>query len=656
MKLKFVFLLLFTMQLNVAFSQELKNNVLFTINNKPFYTDEFVRVYNKNLDLVKDESQKDINVYFEMFLGYKLKVEKAYKLGLHEKTTYKDELKTYRTQLSKNYTTDSKVTDALVKEAYQRYLKEIRASHILIKLDENATPADTLKAFNQIKKIKDEITNGLPFGEAAANYSEDLSAKENKGDLGYFSAFTMVYPFESVAYSTPKGAVSKPFRTRFGYHLLYVPDVKDNRGEVTVSHIMVAEKNNDEEKSKNKSLIEDIYQKLLQGEKFEALARQFSDDKSSAENGGLIKQFGVGDLSSPEFENEAFELKKPNDISKPFKTQFGWHIIKLKEKHPVKTFEECKNEFGTKILRDDRSKLISNSITEKLKKKYPVSTDKKIYEALKKTVNDTYYKQTWQVTPEVFNSFEKKLLVINNDQVVNGTNFIQYLQQEQKQELQIKPIHKLVDFIYNKFIEVKLNEYYNANLENEFPDFKYIMNEYRDGLLLFDLMEKEIWERSKTDTVGQKKFYLNNIKNYQWKERFDVDIFSSTNESELKKALKLLKKGTDILKIKETINNNGKVNIIVQSGVYENESKALPKTIKPVLGLSTIAQEGDYFYFLNTKKILPIQPKEFSEAKGRVISDYQNYLEQNWVSDLKSEVNIQINKNILEQLKQQFKK
>ena len=655
MKNKFVFGLLLLLQFSNVFSQEVKKEVLFSIDDKPYYTDEFIRVYNKNLDLVKDDSQKDIDVYFDLFLGYKLKVDKAYKTGLQNSLKYQNELKSYRTQLSKNYTSDSKVTQALTQEAYDRSVKEVRASHILILVDENALPADTLKAYNEAIKIKGEIKNGLSFEDAAVKYSQDPSAKDNKGDLGYFSAFRMVYPFESAAFNTSKGEISKPTRTRFGYHLIKVIDQRNNKGEVSVAHIMVLEKKDENGADLSKKTIEDIYQKLQQGEKFESLAQQFSDDKSSATKGGVLQRFGTGQLSSNEFEEVAFSLKNSNDVSKPFKTQFGWHIVKLIERHPVKTFEESKIELENKIRRDDRSKLITSSLTDKLKKKYTVSTDKKTLTAVKKIVTSKYYDQAWEVSPEVLKANTKELLVINKDEKINAAAFLQYLQEQQKQNVQIKPISTLVDHFYDQFVDVKLNEYFDANLESEFPEFSYVMDEYRDGLLLFDLMEKEIWERSKSDTIGQKQFYLDNIANYKWKKRAATEIYSSTNKSDIEKALKYAKKGKDSDYIKGKLNEEGKVNVMVQSGLYEEDDKTLPKKIELNPGVSEIVKEGDYYFFLNTNKIIPSESKDFTEAKVRVINDYQQFLEATWVSELKKNVTIKVNNDVLQKVKKQLK-
>ncbi|MEZ4838744.1 peptidylprolyl isomerase [Flavobacterium sp.] len=638
-----------------AFAQSPKK-VLFTIDKSPYYTDEFVRVYNKNLDLVKDESQKDLDHYLELFVGYKLKINKANKLGLQNNTKYQNELKSYRTQLAKNYLTDSKVTLELLEEGYARSLKEIRASHLLLTLDENAKPEDTLAVYQQILELKKRADKGEDFGQLAQQYSQDPSAKENKGDLGYFSAFRMVYPFESAAYETPNGTVSKPVRTRFGYHLIKVTAIRDNRGDVTVAHIMLMHPadGNEEEAAKNRTTIQEIYSKIQQGEEFEALAKQFSQDKSSAAKGGLLNRFGSGQLSSEEFESVAFSLQEPNAISQPFETQFGWHIMKLIEKHPVKTFEEAKAEMESKISRDERSRKITASLNEKLRAKYPIQRNEALYGKIKKAVNDKYYTSGWEL-PSDTKAYDGEFISFGTAKI-SGTQFLNYLLSQQKGPNQPKPISRLVDFHYANFVDTQLNQYYNENLENEFPEFAAVMEEYRDGLLLFDLMEKEIWEKAKTDTVGLESFYEAKKMNYLWKKRYDLIIISSTKEAIAKKAHKLLKQGKTGDEIKKMLNTDGMVNVMVTSGVFEEDHDALPKTVPFKKGLSNVTQEGNYFYVVQVNDIKEAGPKLLEECKGRVINDYQQFLEENWVANLKQEFTVEINRAVFEEVKKQIKK
>ncbi len=654
MKLKYLFLGLIFGFAMVATAQKSSKEVLFTINDKPYYTDEFIRVYNKNLDLVKDESQKDLNQYLNLFIGYKLKVNKAYKLGLQNGTSYQNELKTYRTQLAKTYTSDSKVTKELVDEGYKRLLKEVNASHILIMVDENASPADTLAAFNKISDIRERIVKGEDFGTLAQELSQDPSAKDNKGNLGYFTSFRMVYAFENGAYATPVGTVSKPIRTRFGYHLIKVNDIRDNRGEISVAHIMIVKPKEGEDKSKAKATIEDIYKKIQQGEKFEELAKQFSEDKSSASKGGVLNRFSSGQLSSEEFENQAFSLTKENPISKPFETQFGWHIVKLIDKFPIKSYDDSKVELENKISKDDRSRLITNSLNEKLRKKYPFKKDNKLYNSLVKLVTNDFYDGKWAL-PSDAKQYSSTLFSIGTKKLT-GTNFLDYIYSQQKSGVTVKPIDKLVDKLFENFTNEQLNQYNNDNLENEFPEFSAVMDEYRDGLLLFDLMDKEIWQRSKNDTTGLKVFYETQKDKHVWKTRVDAEIYSSTNLDIMKKAFDMIKKNVAAKEIKEKFNTKDAINVMFYEGFYEEGAESLPKNTKMELGVSEITNKGDYYFITKVNKVLPPGIKTLEECKGKLVNDYQQYLEQNWVDELKKEFTIKINQDVFEKVKKQIKK
>lgn len=636
----------------VSFAQNSTKEVLFTINDKPYYTDEFSRIYKKNLDLVKDDSQKDLNLYLELFVGYKLKVNKAYKLGLQNNATYQNELKSYRSQLAKNYFNDTKVTQQLIEEGYNRLQKEIKASHILILVDENALPEDTLKAFKKIEEISKKALAGEKFDDLAVQYSEDPSAKDNKGDLGFFTAFKMVYPFENAAYTTPKGSVSKIIRTRFGYHILKINDIRINRGEITVAHIMILNPKPEETGKDAKTTINDIYKKIQQGEKFEDLAKQFSEDKSSSSKGGVLNRFGSGQLSSEEFENVAFSLDKSGDISKPFQSQFGWHIVKLIEKHPVKSLDETKSELETKIGKDDRSKKITEKLNEKLRKKYTYKRDNKQFAILSKLVTNDFYDSKW-VLPENSKTYTTPFLSINTKKI-EGKAFLDFVDKQQKSGLKIKPLSKLMDVLYEKFLDEQLTAYYDENLEGEFQEFANVMEEYRDGLLLFDLMEKEIWNRAKTDTLGLKTFYDAHKMQHMWKKRVDVTVASSTKQDMIKKAQALLKKGEEPEAIKSKLNLNNVINIMTNSGAFEEGSDALPKTMKYDVGVSEVFKEGEYYFVTNVEKVLPESVKTLEECKGKIVNDYQQYLEQRWVNDLKQEFTVKINKDVFDRLKKQL--
>lgn len=653
MSIKSFFLGLSFLVATAGLGQTNTKEVLFTINDKSYYTDEFSRVYKKNLDLVKDESQKDLNQYLELFIGYKLKVNKAYKLGLQNSAKYQSELKSYRSQLAKNYFNDTKITEALIEEAYQRLQKEVRASHILILVDENASPEDTLKAYKKIEDIAKRAQAGEDFASLAMQYSEDPSAKENKGDLGYFTAFRMVYGFENAAYNTAKGKVSAITRTRFGYHIVKVEDIRPNRGEVTVAHIMMLKaKPEDADQGKPEQTINEIYQKIQQGEKFEDLARQFSEDKSTSPKGGVLNKFGSGQLSSEAFEEVAFSLANPNDISKPFQSEFGWHIVKLIAKHPVRTQSEMKSELENKIGKDERSKKITASLNEKLRKQYTYKRDSKVYAQLSKWITADFYESKW-VQPEAAKDYAGVLLTINTKKI-DGKKFLEFVDKQQKSGLKVKPLSALTEVLYDKFLDEQLTAYYDENLETEFPEFAYVMEEYRDGLLLFDLMEKEIWERAKTDTVGLQTFYNSTKFNHMWKKRVEATILSSTKMETIKKALSLLKKNKDVQAIKDQLNVGNVVNVMANSGKFEEGNSALPKATKFEVGISDIFKEGEYYFVVKVDKVMPEEVKTLEECRGKVVNEYQQYLEQRWVDDLKQEFNVKVNQDVFERVKKQL--
>ena len=363
--LTFCFLLFFVIFTN---AQIKKDDVLFTVENTPVLASEFLRVYNKNLDLVKDESQKDVDGYLTLFINFKLKLIEARALGFDKKLQYIKELESYKKQLAKNYLTDHKVTDHLVKEAYERISYDVKASHVLVKIAEHER--DTTTAYATILKFRERLLNeGFENIQKEIHNGKTIFAE----DLGYFSGFKMVYDFENVAFNTPVGEVSQPFRTSFGYHVVKIFDKRKSRGEVTVGHIMISN-NQKDSIIKPEVRIQEIYKLIQQGENFESLAKQFSDDKSSAKNGGKLAAFKSGQLSSTEFEDIAFNLKEINNISKPFKTDYGWHIAKLLRKNPVPSFEDSKSELELKVQRDSRSKLINTALLDTLKKRYNIQS------------------------------------------------------------------------------------------------------------------------------------------------------------------------------------------------------------------------------------------------------------------------------------------
>ncbi len=649
MNFKYLFILIFSVFITNVNGQSANKDILFSIDDEPVYVSEFLRVYNKNLDLVQDESQKDVDEYLSLFTNYKLKLKEAKALELQEKPTYIRELDSYKKQLAKSFITDAKVTDALVEEAYERISNDVKASHILIKIPENANPNDTLTAYNSIlnlrnralkegfDKVRQEVHNGQTvYGE----------------DLGYFSGFRMVYPFENAAFNTKVGDISQPFRTRFGYHIVYVQDKRKSRGERTVAHIMVVEKPGDSLAEKPEDRIQDIYKKLKQGEDFEALAKQFSDDTNSAPNGGMLAPFSGGQINSNEFEGAAFGLNEIGEVSEPFKTQYGWHIVKLYGKKPIASFEDMKPELEQKVKRDERSKLIDEALYAKLKTKYNIPEKQPALTYFASILNADYFTSTWQL-PKDFTA--DKPLVKIGDKQLTYKDFGDYLVSVQRNTAAKTDFKTLASKHYNAFLNTNLVTYQEDNLENENEEYAHVVAEYRDGLLLFDLMETTIWNTAKTDSLEIQDYYNSHKNKYLTPKRVDAVVASSKDQKTLKKVAKLLKKEMALQQIKTLVNSNDKIDVIFTVDTMDANHQALPKGFDFKKGISKIYNHNNAFVLVQVKEVLPETQKTLEEAKGLVISDYQAYKEEKWLKELAEKYKIVINQEALKNVKSQIK-
>ena len=633
----------------LAQAQLEKDDVLFTVDGDPIMASEFVRVYNKNLDLVKDESQKDVDAYLELFINYQLKVKEARRLGLQDDAKYIREFNNYKKQLTKNYMSDNKVTDVLVREAYERTTNDVKASHILVRIDESVID-DTLAVYNKVLKLRERIINeGFEAVQKEVHDGKSVFAE----DLGYFGGFKMVYPFESAAFNTPVGEVSMPFRTRFGYHVVKVFEKRQSLGEVTVAHIMVSLKQNDSTINPE-TRIKQIYKKLEQGEKFESLAKQFSDDKNSSKKGGVLSPFTGGQLRSKEFENVAFSLENKGDMSKPFKTDYGWHITKLIKKKGIQPFEEVKNELQNRVKRDSRSELINSALVKNLVAKYDVKTYRKEGLAYIETIlTDGFFKQSWKTPVDI----KQEPLITIRDTKITYKDFADQLMSNQR-----KYYNKLVDYKtllkteYEDFFEQQVLKYHEDNLEFENEDFAFVLKEYRDGLLLFDLMEKEVWNAAVKDSVGLEKFFKNNNANYVWKNRVDAVILSSASKTAIEKIREELQKDVSVENIMATINKDDNLNVISTPDTFEQGDQALPKDFEFKEGVSQVYEHNDSFHVILVNNVLPANKKTLQEARGKVVSDYQNYIEDNWVKSLNKNFEVNVDKKVLKRVKKQILK
>jgi peptidyl-prolyl cis-trans isomerase SurA len=643
-------LLIITLFLSLyALCQETGEEILMTIGDRPVTLSEFERIYKKNNTGDDILEKKSVEEYLELFINFKLKVIEAENLGLDTLPAFRKELKGYRNQLAKPYLTDREYSEKLIKEAYDRLKTEVNVSHILIKLPNHPSPEDTLRNYNKAIRIRQRILLGESFEAIARGASDDPSAKSNGGNLGYFTAFRMVYPFESAAYNLEVGEISMPVRTRYGYHIIKAENKRESQGKIKVAHIMIAIPRGSKPEifKKAEEKIYDIYAKLQQGEDFSELAGNFSEDPGSAKNGGELEWFGTGRMI-PEFESAAFALNKNGEISKPVKTGFGWHIIKLLDRKELESFNELKPELSIRIARDERSVLSNKSLIDKLKTEYNFKLDStrlaEFYDAVKPAKNNLGFDINGA------NSFYKPLFSFAN-QKFNQNDFFNFIK-KYTSGIEYYSANEFVNTLINDFVSGKILEYEDTQLEKKYPEFRYLIKEYHDGILLFELTDKMVWSMAVSDTIGLEKFYKDNKNSYMWEKRVDATIYTCSNDSRIQELIKMLKKQktkgyTETYLLDYFNTTPDEKYLTIENGVFTKGDHRIVDMVNWEKGITNIpVHEGEITIIVINSVINP-QPKTLDEAKGLVTSDFQNFLDENWIRELRKKYKVNVNKKLL---------
>lgn len=630
-------------------AQHAPEDVLMTINGESVLKDEFAYIFKKN-NSDSTISKEDLDEYLDLFIKFKLKVAEAERLGLHQDSMFIEELAGYRAQLAKPYLTDSELTDALVQEAYDRIVNEVRASHILLKLPKDASPEDTLKVYQKILEIKKELKNEKNnFETIAKKYSEDPSVKDNAGDLGYFKAFQMVYPFEEAAYNLAVGEISNPVRTSFGYHLVKVTGKRKNPGSIKLSHIMVSTFGFDEEKKQtSKDKIDEIYQKLQDGEAFESLARKFSDDKSTASKGGEMKWISAGRMVL-EFEEQAFALQENGDFSEPFQTEYGWHIVRRDDFKPIETFEQLEPVLKRKIARDVRSTTTERSFIDKKKKQYQFKLYKGTLNKLSKVLDSSFFKSETAIPDGLDTS--KKLHRLDG-KVYPLADYINWLKTN-AEEIPTPANWKLWnEKQFSQYIDETVMTLADKNLERDYPEFKALMKEYRDGILLFEITDSVVWSKASSDSAGLAQFYQANTDKYQWNKRMNGIVYRCANEKLANQVIALAKDSVSQKEILSGLNQESSLAVKAQSGKFEYEhNDILPAAFTWEPGISGPYKVQDEFVVVHAEEILPAETKKLKEIKGKVTADYQDQLMEEWVAELQNRFTVEVNNEVLYSVK-----
>ncbi len=644
-------LLVLLITANAANAQK-KDSVVFSVGNEPVTLQEFKYIYEKNNaadpNLYKQTNLKD---YLDLYINFKLKVKEAKELGLDTTDKFVKEFLSYRNQLAQPYLTDRSVSQSLIDEGYVRMKEELRASHILIPVGMEASPKDTLEAWNKIMEVYNKALKTDDFEALAREYSKDPSVANNGGDLGYFTAFQMIYPFESAAYNLKKtGEISKPVRTRFGYHIIKLTDRRPYRGEIQVRHILINSNENEPKDKKQiaKSKIDSLYSLLQKGADFTELARQHSDHVQSKASGGELPNFNSFSQYPDEFKNAAFSLATDGDFSKPFQTPFGWHIVQRVNVKPLQTQKELDEYLKTRIARDSRSEKSKDAAIQQFKKNFNYKESKKAVKKFAKNVDTTLLKGSWALSPK---SKLKGNMFTLDGKAYTQKDFADYLQKNQ-QAGRFNDTRFALNQYFKEFVDETVYTYQDKQLETKFPEFSNVAKEYKEGILLFEITDQKVWGKAMSDTTGLKEFYEKNKEKYRWQERADVTIFDLRDKAAVAPFMQKLKTGK---KSAEELTNEyikkDPLSLNYKNLTVERKDNAIVDTLslwKP--GVFEVGEVDGRYYVVKINKILKPDYKKLSEIKGIVIADYQEHLENQWLADLRRKYKVEVNDTVVSAL------
>ncbi len=639
-------------------AQTVNDPVLMIVGHDTVRKSEFVRIYKKNAGESPSYDKKSLDDYLDLAVNFHLKVVDAEAQGIDKRPEVAEELEMYQEQLKQPYLIDNEMQEKLLKEAYEHMRYDYHAAHILFRVPKDPTPADTLAAYNKAMKARARILKGDRFQVVAAEMSEDPKAKRDSGDMSYFTAFGVVYPFECAVYELKGGGVSYPVRTEYGYHIIKLIDQEPALGKIKASHVLVnvPQSADPVEVETAKRKIDSAYALLQKGKSFEEVARSFSDDKSSLIRGGMLAEFNVSRMV-PEFIEQLYHLK-PEQYSKPFRTQFGYHIVQFHSATGVESYEAARVELINRLYRDPRSKLIQTSFIQKLKKEYNYTETKGAYEQFLTLVDDHILQGEWTFTND--EKFNKPLFKLG-DSVAKFSTFASYLAERQSQTFDVNmTIPKYVKPYYDNFVDDYCVNYEAQQLPRKYPEYDDLLKEYKEGILLFELTNEKVWQRSLTDTAGLSEYYELQKHCRMWPPRANAVIFTYDvryiNTDEVRAFMeKNYRKGKE-KKIADVKNAAAKkfdtAHYTIVYGVFEpSQDKVLDK-VTWEKGLSRDVLSGRPLEkgFVYIYDVYPATCKTLEETRGAVIADYQTYLENEWLKELKAKYPVVIDRKVFNSL------
>lgn len=636
-------------------SAQKKSDMLLTIDEQSVTVDEFLRIYNKNSSITI-EDKKSVDEYLDLFIDYKLKVIEAEKLGYDTMSSFVKEMDGYTKQLAKPYLDKSEMLDSFVNEAYNHYLEEVNASHILLKINKIALPEDTLKAYNRLMEMRSRVQSGEDWDAVIDDASPADPGKRIGGDLGWFTVFRMVYPFEAAAYNTPVGEISLPVRTQYGYHLIKVNDRRKFKGEVAVSHIMVIvpPEPNDLDVEAAKEKINKAYDVLVQGDDWDTVTKTYSEHRSTSGNGGSLGWLTSGGGTPEELMDACYALDT-GKFSEPFRTKYGFHIVKVSQFKGPASFEEKEEEFAKKVKNTGAIlQITADKLLDRIKKKNGFTYYEDRMEGIYAAFDSTLYTGEWD--PTKAEHLTETLFVIGD------STYTQYQAAKKagSRRLSNKGVEMEVSIRKRvmEFIDEKIKNYEIADLPNNYPEYKNLLQEYHDGILLFNLTEVEVWKKAVEDSIGLEDFYNNLPEKYQWEERIALSKYTYSDSSLTDKLLEIAKiRAQDSIDAKqvslEVCGQDTIPCIKLNELKYEKGDNAVADGMEWKKSTYSITNDKKDIVLYFVDEILPTQLKGLQDARGLYTADYQSHLEKIWVKGLREKYPIEINEKVLNKVRKQ---
>ena len=642
-----IFLVLGLMVSGLSVQAQSDDPVLFTVADKPVRVSEFRYIYSKTNGAEANFSRESLDEYLDLYVKFKLKVQKARDMQLDTIEQLQQELEGYRRQLADSYLINKEVTERLVREAYDRSKQDIDLNHIVFSVAPNAPPADTLAAYEMAMEVKERLANGGDFAELARQYSGDPSVQQNGGHIGYVNVLFPqgFYDMEKAAYELPLNTVSDPVRTPAGYHLIKITGKRPARGEMEGAHILIR---NSEPNAKAKA--DDIYQQLENGANFEELARNNSGDSRTAQQGGYIGFFGINQFE-PAFENAAFGLEQDGAYTEPVQSSVGWHIIKRISKKGVEPYEQARGRLEAQVKKDPRYEAAQIAMIKQIQKEADFTEYRPVLEQFKTTQNDTLFTFRWKAPARP--SSEVLFTLADNRYTVG--DFATFLARNTRKRMQLgrnTPIGDGIEQLYEEYVKESTLRYEEQQLEDKYPEFKALMREYREGILLFEVTKMKVWDKASEDTTGLREFFKEVEGKYRWNTRAIVSEYtvSMANKNQLN-ALREYAAGHGAEAVRERFGTalSGFRELTIEQG-KSPEAASLDTWEANTLTTTKLDRPKNQYSFMKIEEILPPADKKLEEARGYVIADYQDKLEKEWVASLRDQYEVSVNEEVLESL------